>query len=128
MTAVERARALPAGLDGDAKSAVTKEESRTFADQSVAACGCRPDRLGLSQRTEGDRGAHCNSANLRRSHRQPRPSRSSLRAPVGHTEVGLRRMLRRGGHIDRSSWEAPSAQGPILYLCHPRPVNGDVPG
>ena len=37
MTEVERARALLAGLGGDAKSAVTKEKSRTFADQSAAA-------------------------------------------------------------------------------------------
>ena len=37
MTEVERARALLAGLGGDAKSGVTKDESRTFADQSVAA-------------------------------------------------------------------------------------------
>jgi tetratricopeptide (TPR) repeat protein len=36
---VERSRALAllAGLGGDAKSGVTKEEARTFADQSVAA-------------------------------------------------------------------------------------------
>ena len=32
-----RALALLAGLGGDAKSGVTKDESRTFADQSVAA-------------------------------------------------------------------------------------------
>jgi hypothetical protein len=31
-----RALALLAGLAGDAKSGVTKEEGRTFADQSVA--------------------------------------------------------------------------------------------
>jgi hypothetical protein len=37
MTEVERARALLAGLGGEVKSGVTKEESRTFADQSVAA-------------------------------------------------------------------------------------------
>jgi hypothetical protein len=36
---VERSRALAllAGLGGDAKSGVTKDEARTFADQSVAA-------------------------------------------------------------------------------------------
>jgi hypothetical protein len=36
---VERSRALAllAGLGGDARSGVTKEEARTFADQSVAA-------------------------------------------------------------------------------------------
>jgi hypothetical protein len=32
-----RALALLAGLGGDAKSGVTKDEARTFADQSVAA-------------------------------------------------------------------------------------------
>jgi hypothetical protein len=39
MTKVERSRALAllAGLGGDATSGVTMEESRTFADQSVAA-------------------------------------------------------------------------------------------
>jgi tetratricopeptide (TPR) repeat protein len=38
-TAVERSRALAllAGLGGDAKSGMTKDEARTFADQSVAA-------------------------------------------------------------------------------------------
>src|SRR5262249_56524072 len=34
------------------------------------------------------------------------------------------RTLRRGGHIDRSSWEATSPLGPALYVCHPRLVTG----
>ena len=37
MTEVERARALLAGLGGDAKSGVTKAEAAAFADQAVAS-------------------------------------------------------------------------------------------
>src|SRR5262249_26763099 len=43
---------------------------------------------------------------------------------VRDTELSLRRGIRRRGHIDRSSREAPSPLGPTLCTCHPRPVNG----
>ena len=62
---------------------------------------CSALRLRSARRTP-DLRAHRHSANLRRSHRQARTTRCSLRSPVGHTCVSSHRRVRRGGHIGRS--------------------------
>jgi len=47
-----------------------------------------------------------------------------LRVSVGHTCVGLRQGVMRGGPIGRSSQDPPCSIGPAVYVCHPRLVNG----
>jgi hypothetical protein len=48
-----------------------------------------------------------------------------LRASVGSTEAA-KDVVARFGRIDRSSREATSPFGAVMYICHPRPVNGYV--
>ncbi len=80
-----------------------------------------PLRSGRDHRSEFVR-----KRSARRTHRQRRISRYSLRAPARHTRVGSCHHVMRGGHIDRSSQDAPSSTGLIVYVCQLRPANSYV--